>query len=239
MVDEPAAVVIRDLVAAHSRHPVLHRITARLPRGRTTAVVGPNGAGKSTLLDVLAGVRAPVSGSVERESPRRPAYVVQRSTADDTFPITVREAVAMGRWAHRRPWRRSTTRDRAVVDELLAQLHLDGLTGRRLGELSGGQRQRVLVAQGLAQEAELLLLDEPAAGLDQESQQLIEAALARTVARGTTAVRVTHDPHVAGRADHCLLLGAGRLVAAGDPTTVLTPAPPDQALPRGRSRTSW
>jgi zinc/manganese transport system ATP-binding protein len=214
------ALVIRDLVAGHGR-PALHGIRARIPRARVTTVVGPNGAGKSTLLDVLAGVLAPSAGGVERLVGRSPAYVVQRSAAPDTLPITVRATVAMGRWASRGPWRRLTPGDRAVVEDCLRRLDVHELAGRRLGTLSGGQRQRVLVAQGLAQESDLLLLDEPAAGLDAQARLRIGEVLTRAAADGVTVVAVTHDPAAAARADHCLLLREGRLVAEGPPQDVI------------------
>jgi zinc/manganese transport system ATP-binding protein len=214
------ALVIRDLVAGHGR-PALHGIHARIPRAGVTAVVGPNGAGKSTLLDVLAGVLAPSEGGVERYVGRSPAYVVQRSTAPDTLPISVRATVAMGRWASRGPWRRLTPGDRAVVEDCLRRLDVHELADRRLGTLSGGQRQRVLVAQGLAQESDLLLLDEPAAGLDTQARLRIGEVLARAAADGVTVVAVTHDPEAAARADHCLVLRDGHLVAAGAPSVAL------------------
>lgn len=209
------ALVVRDLVAGHGR-PALHRVHARIPRARITAVVGPNGAGKSTLLDVLAGVLTPAAGSVERIVGRSPAYVVQRSAAPDTLPITVRAAVAMGRWAARGPWRRLTARDRATAEECMHLLGVHDLADRPLGGLSGGQRQRVLVAQGLAQESDLLLLDEPAAGLDAQARTRIDAALARAAADGVTVVAVTHDPGAAARADHRIELRDGRIVTPPD-----------------------
>jgi zinc/manganese transport system ATP-binding protein len=210
------ALVVRDLVAGHGR-PALHGIHARVPRARVTAVVGPNGAGKSTLLDVLAGVLTPIAGGVERIVGRSPAYVVQRSAAPDTLPITVRATVAMGRWASRGPWRRLTAQDRAAVEDCMRQLDVQDLADRPLGRLSGGQRQRVLVAQGLAQESDLLLLDEPAAGLDPQARRCIDDVLARAAADGVTVVAVTHDPDAAARADHCLQLRDGRLVGEGVP----------------------
>ncbi|QYN32726.1 metal ABC transporter ATP-binding protein [Pseudonocardia sp. DSM 110487] len=214
------ALVVRDLVAGHGR-PALHGINARIPRARVTAVLGPNGAGKSTLLDVLAGVLAPSSGGVERIVGRSPAYVVQRSAAPDTLPITVRATVAMGRWASRGPWRRLTARDRAVVEDCMRRLGVHDLADRSLGTLSGGQRQRALVAQGLAQESDLLLLDEPAAGLDTDARRYIDEALIEEAANGVTVVAVTHDPAAAAQADYCLLLRDGRLMAEGPPPMAL------------------
>ncbi|WP_404799946.1 zinc ABC transporter ATP-binding protein AztA [Actinoalloteichus fjordicus] len=216
-------VTMRDVSASYGSRRVLVDVTARVPRSQVTAVVGANGAGKSSLLNVIAGTLPPTSGTLRRTGSRRPAYVVQRSDVSDALPITVRGTVEMGRWAHRGPWRRLTARDHAVVADCLARLDIRDLAERQLGALSGGQRQRALVAQGLAQEAELLLLDEPGAGLDLAAQTRIEDALAQACRDGVTVLRVTHDLDVARRADHCLLLRDGRLVAEGLPEAVLTP----------------
>jgi zinc/manganese transport system ATP-binding protein len=202
---------------------VLRGITAAVPNARITAIVGANGAGKSSLLNVIAGVLPTIAGSVTTTGSERPAYVTQHSEVSDALPITVRATVAMGRWAHRGPWRRLTTKDRAVVEDCLARLDITSIAARRLGTLSGGQRQRALVAQGLAQQSGLLLLDEPTAGLDPHARTLIDEALTATRNEGTTVLRVTHDLAVAGQADHCLLLRDGDLVAEGPPSSVLTP----------------
>ncbi|NUV38603.1 ATP-binding cassette domain-containing protein, partial [Streptomyces sp. KAI-27] len=152
----------------------------------------------------------------------RPAFVVQRSRVADVLPLTVRDAVAMGRWARRGPWRRLSRADRQVVETSMERLGIADLAGRQLGELSGGQRQRALVAQGLAQDAELLLLDEPTTGLDLAARQLITDVLAEAVAEGATVVQATHDLDAARQAKCVLLLQEGRLVAAGTPEAVLT-----------------
>ncbi len=243
---EPGAIAVRGVSAGYSRRPVLHGVTARIPHSGVTSLVGPNGAGKSTLLAVLAGVLEPVSGTVEGRGPRRPAFVVQRSAVSDTLPLTVREAVRMGRWADLGPWRRPKAADRALVEECMERLGVLDLAGRQLGALSGGQRQRVLVAQGLAQRPGLLLLDEPTAGLDEEARGRIADVLDGAGRTGTTVVHATHDLEHALRAEHCLLLGNGRLAAQGAPGEVLTaealrqvwnvpdPARPGPPSPTGR-----
>lgn len=215
---------IRDLVVRYGRHTALRGLTAAIPGARVTALLGPNGSGKSSLLGAIAGVVPKAAGTVERRGTRRPAYVVQRSAVADTLPVTVWDAVAMGRWAHRGPWRRLTRHDRSVVDDCLARLDLRDLASRPLGALSGGQRQRALVAQGLAQEPDLLLLDEPAAGVDLAADERIASAIGEAAARGVTVVLATHDLAAARRADHCLLLGDGSLRTQGPPGEVLTPA---------------
>ncbi|MEU6719355.1 zinc ABC transporter ATP-binding protein AztA [Nonomuraea sp. NPDC046802] len=215
-------VALHDLTAGYGRRTVLRGLSAELPRAGVTAVVGPNGSGKSTLLAVLAGVIRPGHGRVERGGARRPGYVVQRSAVSDALPITVRDTVAMGRWALRGPWKRLTAADWAVVDACLSRLGILDLAGRRLGALSGGQRQRALLAQGLAQEPDLLLLDEPATGLDLEARQYVRTVLEEEKARGVTVAHATHDLDMALRAEHCLLLNGGRLIAQGPPSAVLT-----------------
>lgn len=211
---------IAGIVAGYEAGPVLHGVDATLPAGRVTALVGPNGSGKSTLLGVLAGVLAPSAGTVEHDL-GRPALAVQHTAVPPTLPITVRETVAMGRWAERGWWRWLTRADHALVDETLTELGLTDLAGRRLDTLSGGQRQRALLGQALAGRARLLLLDEPGTALDAEARAAVTAALDLARARGVTVVHATHDRADAARADFCLALAGGRTVAAGPPEDVL------------------
>lgn len=224
--DGPAGVAVRDLSVSYARQAVLSGLTVLAPLARVTAVVGPNGSGKSTLLGAIAGVVTPSAGTVERPSRRRPAFVVQRSAVSDTLPVTVRDTVAMGRWAHRGAWRRLSRADWAMVEDCMARLDILDLAGRTLGTLSGGERQRALVAQGLAQESDLLLLDEPATGLDVAADRRIAETIDDAAARGVTVVLATHDLAAARRADHCVLLKEGRLLAQGHPDAVLSPETP-------------
>ncbi|MFE9057980.1 zinc ABC transporter ATP-binding protein AztA [Streptomyces mutabilis] len=210
------------LSAGYPGRPVLHRLTSEIPASATTALVGPNGSGKSTLLGVLAGVIQPTAGDLHHEGGRPPAFVPQRGAVADTLPLTVRQTVEMGRWGERGPWRRLTRGDRATVDSALDRLHIADLAGRQLGELSGGQRQRALIAQGLAQESDLLLLDEPTTGLDPEARERISTLLRDLVADGVTVVQATHDLEAARSADACLLLRDGSLAGQGHPDGVLT-----------------
>ncbi|MEV7078327.1 zinc ABC transporter ATP-binding protein AztA [Streptomyces sp. NPDC093516] len=213
---------ITDLDAGYPGRPVLRQLTADIPALAMTALVGPNGSGKSTLLGVLAGVIHTTSGQVRYAPGRPPAFVPQRGAVGDALPLTARQTVEMGRWGERGLWRRLTRHDRAVVDSAMERLGVAGLAARQLGELSGGQRQRVLIAQGLAQQSDLLLLDEPTTGLDPEARERITALLADLIADGTTVVQATHDLEAARSADTCLLLGDGRLIGQGPPEEVLT-----------------
>ncbi|MCB1018141.1 MAG: metal ABC transporter ATP-binding protein [Acidimicrobiales bacterium] len=223
----PLPVVVDGLTVRYGARTALADVSLTLPVGASVSLIGPNGSGKSTLLNAVAGLHRPDAGSVRvfgaapatvRE---RIAYVLQATTTGAHLPVTVREAVAMGRYAHLGALRRFRAEDRRLVDEALDRLELVDLVGRHLSELSGGQRQRVFVAQGLVQRADLLLLDEPLAGLDLASQRRIRAVVAEERDRGCTVVTSTHDLGEAAGADHVVLL-AGRLVADGPPPDVLT-----------------
>ncbi|MEV7289379.1 zinc ABC transporter ATP-binding protein AztA [Streptomyces sp. NPDC093252] len=222
--DTTALLTLTELSAGYDGRPALHQLTTRIAALKSTALVGPNGSGKSTLLGVLAGVIRPTSGTLDRRTAGAAAFVPQRAAAPDALPLTVRRTVEMGRWGERGPWRRLTRRDHALVDEALGRLGIGALAGRQLGTLSGGQRQRALIAQGLAQGSDLLLLDEPTTGLDPEARDRIAALLTEVVADGMTVVQATHDLTAARAADACLLLRAGRLVGQGRPDDVLTTA---------------
>lgn len=224
------AIRVENLDVRREGRAALHGITFEVPRGRLVAIIGPNGAGKSTLLDVLAGLLPPTSGRVEvlGGSPfagrRRVAYVLQAAQPNGIVPLTVREAVVMGRYAATGPFGRLGAGDREAVDRAMERLGITDLAARQLAELSAGQRQRVLVAQGLAQEASVLLLDEAATGLDLPSQEGIRQAVADEVGHGTTVLFTTHDVTDAAGADQVLLLATG-LVADGPPEEVLSEEP--------------
>jgi manganese transport system ATP-binding protein len=198
-----------------------------VPAAAVTVLIGPNGSGKSTLLHVVAGLLAPAAGRVAVlgaapvDSRRRVAYVLQAVAVTEHLPVTVREVVTMGRYAHRGALGRLRAVDRSAVDDALERLELGDLARRHIGELSGGQRQRALVAQALAQEAEVLLLDEPVTGLDLASVHRIRAVIGEERDAGRAVLVATHDLEDAARADHVVLL-AGRVVAAGPPSAVLT-----------------
>ncbi|MFD7291580.1 zinc ABC transporter ATP-binding protein AztA [Streptomyces sp. NPDC059863] len=214
-------VSLRGVSAGYARTAVLTQLDVDIPPLTVTAVMGPNGSGKSTLLGLLAGVIPATSGTLVHRTSARPAFVMQRSAVADALPLTVRETVAMGRWGRLGPFRRPSSEDRRAVESSMERLDVADLAERQLSELSGGQRQRVLVAQGLAQGADLLLLDEPASALDSSARETITQVLDEVAAEGGTVVQATHDITAARRAGHCLLLDGGRIVAAGPPPEVL------------------
>lgn len=194
----------------YNRNQLFTDLTVKIAGAATTAVVGPNGCGKSTLLGLIAGLLRPQHGVVDLGDTDDVALAVQRDQVADTFPITVGEAVAMGRWRRRGLLRRLSAADRDIVDFWLSELGLGELRKRRFGELSGGQRQRVLLAQAFAQHAPILLLDEPTAGLDAASAETVYRQFRRLAASGTTVVAATHDADALDRFDHRLDLAGIR-----------------------------
>jgi iron complex transport system ATP-binding protein len=218
----------RGVVLAYDGRAAVEASDFALPAGCLTAVIGPNGSGKSTLLNALAGLLIPRQGNLTvlgrppGRSRRHVAYVLQSTKVNEVMPVTVRETVAMGRYAELGLWGFPTAAHRRATQRAMERLEVADLAGLHLHELSGGQRQRVFVAQGLAQEAELLLLDEPFTGLDLVSTERIRIAVAEELQRGVTVVMTTHDVAEAGRADHVLLM-AGRVHTEGPPTQALQP----------------
>jgi len=177
----------------------LRDVSIRAPRGSRVALVGPNGAGKSTLLKAVAGLLPVAAGTIRiygnplRACHHRVAYLPQRGDIDWTFPITVSRFVLTGRYVHLGWFRRPRARDWEVVDEVLDRLGLGALSDRQIGRLSGGQQQRALLARALAQEADLLLLDEPLNAVDTETRDVIYTVLAELKAEGKTLIVATHD----------------------------------------------
>jgi ABC-type Mn2+/Zn2+ transport system ATPase subunit len=217
------------LGVVYGDHTALDDVTLDLETGQLTAIIGPNGSGKSTLLSVLSGLVRPTSGRLElfgapptTTARRQIAHVLQTTVANESVPLTVLETVRMGCYGHRGPFRRLTGEDRDAVHDAIERMRIQNLVSRQLHELSGGQRQRVYVAQGLAQRADVLLLDEPITGLDMITQETITEVVRAERDAGRTVVLTTHDVGTASAADHAVLL-ATRVVAAGDPAEALTP----------------
>lgn len=222
-----AVIVGEDVDLAYGTRVAVSRATFTIPGAAITVLIGSNGSGKSTLMNAITGLCQPVRGRLDifgRPAPAEPesvAYVLQETAVNDLLPVTVQEVVAMGRFARRGLLGRLRQSDQESVARAMERLEVAELTDRRLNELSGGQRQRVLVAQGLAQEAEILLLDEPVTGLDLVSRQQIVRAMVDEKKAGRAVVLATHDLKDAELADHVLLL-AGHVVAEGPPSEVLT-----------------
>ncbi len=229
-VDDGDAPVVRmrSLGVAYGAHVALEDVTLDLHAGQLVAIIGPNGSGKSTLLSAISGLARPTSGRLElfgttpAGTRRRVAHVLQTTVANESVPLTVRETVRMGCYGHRGPFRRLDAEDREAVERAIERMRITDLVSRQLHELSGGQRQRVYVAQGLAQRADVLLLDEPITGLDMITQETITEVVREERDAGRCVVLTTHDVGTASTADVAVLL-ATRVVAAGPPEETLTP----------------
>jgi manganese transport system ATP-binding protein len=227
----PAALEVRGLTVRYGDVVALEDVDLVVGPGEACGLVGVNGSGKSTLFKAVVGLVRPRAGEVTvlgdpADRARRAglvAYVPQADDVDRDFPVDVADVVLMGRY-HRMGWRRRPgPADRAAVAAALERVGLADLAGRQVGRLSGGQRQRVLLARALAQEARLLLLDEPFTGVDAVSEAAVTAVLRDLVADGCALVVSTHDlaalPALCARS----VLLQGRVLAHGPTAEVLTP----------------
>ncbi len=224
----PDAVVGRHVVISRGDRVALKDSDFTVPAGSITAIIGPNGSGKSTLLHAIANL-LPISsgalsvlGATPELSQSQIAYVLQYTTVPSGTPLTVREAVAMGRYPSLGFLRRPSAEDKKRVQQAMERLDITHLADRHITELSGGQRQRVYVAQGIAQDHAMLLLDEPLTGLDITSAKTIDAIIHDEPERGCSVVLTTHDLEEAKVADH-VILTSGYVVASGPPEQALTP----------------
>ncbi|MFN8186628.1 MAG: metal ABC transporter ATP-binding protein [Gaiellales bacterium] len=219
----------RAAAVGYDGEPVVEGVDLELPPGTTLALVGTNGSGKSTLLRSLAGLLPLVGGELAvlggrpGTSPAEVGYLGQFRPHGLLLPIRSEDVVRMGRFAGKGLLGRIGPEDHAAVSTALARMSVSDLAHRPLRDLSGGQQQRVAIAQTLARQARLLLLDEPAAGLDATSRELLNVAIAEERRRGASVIVATHDIGDAMRCDLVLLL-ARRVVALGPPATVLTRA---------------
>ncbi|MEJ7798230.1 MAG: metal ABC transporter ATP-binding protein [Solirubrobacteraceae bacterium] len=201
--------------------PVLREVTFRAHSGQAIAVLGPNGGGKTTLFLALLGELAPLAGTIAIEGAT--AYVPQTERSRLDFPVSALDVALMGAYA-RTPWfQRIKASDRRLAGVALARVGLTEHAGKRFGALSGGQRQRVLIARALVQDAAVLLLDEPFAGVDQSSEETIMGILDDLRAEGRVLLIATHDVKQARRWDRVLCL-RGEQVAYGPPSQTLTNA---------------
>jgi manganese/zinc/iron transport system ATP- binding protein len=217
----PPPIEVRHLTVAYHGAVALDDVSVSFPARAVTAIIGPNGAGKTTLLHTIMGLQPHQAGTIAlfgqpvRRARRRVAYVPQREAVDWQFPVTVRDVALMGRYAASPPGRRPTAADRALAADALAQVGMTDYADRQIGTLSGGQQQRVFLARALAQRAEVLLLDEPFAGIDAASQETIYQLLATLKDAGQTVLLSTHDLiSVRAHCDYLLCLNR-RVVAFG------------------------
>lgn len=217
------AVEVREVTVRYGQVVALEQASVTLRAGVVCGLIGMNGSGKSTLLRAVMGLVRPDSGTVlvggaGPQQARRTGtvgYVPQNEDVDWDFPLRVRDVVMTGRYGRMGPTRRPRPADRDAVGHALERVELTDLADRQIGALSGGQRKRVFVARGLAQEARVLLLDEPFAGVDKRSEATITAVLQERAASGCAVLVATHDLHaLPGLCTEAVLLQRSVLVHA-------------------------
>jgi len=229
------AIEARGIVCGYDGREVLHGLDLTVQHGAFVGVLGPNGSGKSTLLRALTGVLPLSAGDVallgmparrayRRQIARRVGVVPQATAAP--FEFTAREIVAMGRTPHITRLHGESERDRRAIDAAMARTDTADLGERPISELSGGEAQRIIIARALAQEPELLLLDEPTAFLDLNHQiDIFELLRGLNRDEGLTVLCISHDLNLASvYCDRLVLLDEGRIAADGDPSEVVTAA---------------
>lgn len=221
-------IAARDLSVGYRGVPLVAGIDVVVPARGSLALVGTNGSGKSTLLRTLVGLLPPVAGSLvvlgarPGGAPHRLAYLGQFHASGFILPLRAVEVVRMARYPERGLLGRMRSEDHDLVAWAMESMGIAGLSGAPLRSLSGGQQQRVYLAQALARRADLIVLDEPTAGLDAGGRELYLQAFAGELARGASIVNATHDIGEAVEYDQVMLL-ARRVVALGPGADVLTP----------------
>lgn len=210
---------VSGLTVSYQKIEALSGVSFATSCGNTVALIGPNGAGKSTLLKAIAGLVPRTAGSIlwrgvkVSQWHREFAYLPQREEVDWSFPVTVRGLVEMGRYSQLGWWRRWRPEDGAQVERALQSMHLDGLENRQISELSGGQQQRAFIARALAQEAHVLMLDEPFNGLDRPARENLAMLLRQQAAEGRLVIASHHDLNtVEDLFDEVLILNRRALV---------------------------
>ena len=192
-------ITIKKVGVSYAMQPhVLKDCNATIEGPTITGIIGPNGAGKSTLLKAILGLiqssgEILIDGEPVKKVLQKIAYVEQKSQIDFTFPITIRECVALGRTVKKKPLQRLTKEDWEKVDAAIEEVGLTDLASRQIGALSGGQFQRVLLARCMVQEAQYIFLDEPFVGIDMLSEKVIMTILRKWKEEGKTILMVNHD----------------------------------------------
>ncbi len=225
--NHPLSIIVKNLTVSYGPKPALLDISLEIEKGSLVGVIGPNGAGKSTFIKAILGFvkrdvgEVLIQGIPADKAKGTVAYVPQRGAVDWDFPIQVKEVVMMGRYVSM-PWYRDPGKeDWKIVEKSLEMVRMSDFRDRQIGQLSGGQQQRVFMARALAQGSEILLLDEPFAGVDAATERAILDVLERAKNTGRTLVVVHHDLATAAQYFDRLILIKQRLYAFGPPAAVL------------------
>jgi len=222
------SLAVKEITVGYDHHSALWDISFELSPGQIVGIIGPNGAGKSTLLKAVLGIEKPLSGEVLffgkpfRKVKNKVAYVPQRGEIDWDFPITVFDVVLMGRYGHlgKLKWYRKSDREMAL--RLLRLLEMEEMKERQISELSVGQQQRLFIARALMQEADLLLLDEPFAGVDKATETLLMKIFSKLKKEGKTVLLVHHDLGAVEKYFDSLVILKTSLIAYGLTEEVFT-----------------
>lgn len=224
---DPHRLTVKDLHVHYGKLCALENISFSTSCGNAVALLGANGAGKSTLLKVLAGLLPNYGGVIEwkgeplTKASHEIAYLPQRESVDWNFPITVRGMVEMGCYPQLGMWRKFGKHESEIVDRAVASMRLEDLQHRQISALSGGQQQRAFIARALAQEAHVLLLDEPFTGLDKPSRETLSELMKELVAEGRLVIASHHDLNTVQTIFDQALLLRREVVAYGPPEEVL------------------
>lgn len=226
----PHCIEVTGLTVSFDGQQVLTDVNWQVPCGTSAAIIGPNGGGKSTLLRTVIGRVQPDQGTVKvmggrpRQQKSRVSYVPQNEDIEWTFPISVLDVVRQGPLAYTPWWKSNKAESRDVAMHAIERVNLAEHAHRPIGDLSGGQRQRALIARALAQDAHLILLDEPASALDATAQHDLLDTLDELRAEGRTIVATTHDLDCITDHFDTVLGLRGRVIVHGPPRETLTPA---------------
>ena len=221
-------VKLEDIWVHYDGAPILEGVSLSVEQGDFLGIIGPNGGGKTTLLKVILGLVAPSRGrmSVLGKPPERSrnsiGYVPQRNLFDIDFPISVWDVVLMGRYGRVGLFRRYSREDKRAVEGALQTVGMLDFRGRQIGKLSGGEQQKVFIARAMVAEPKLLLLDEPAAGMNpQETRELDELILQIRDSRDLTVLLIEHDMNIVMRlSERILVMDYGKLIAKGSPDEI-------------------
>lgn len=229
------ALAIKNLTVSYDNHPILHNLNLSIDQGSLVAFVGPNGSGKSTLMQSIMGL-LPSSGTIaifdqpSQYQRHKIAYIPQRSCVDWTFPISAFDVVMMGRYGHLKFGQRPSEQDTIITQQALEKVALTKIANQPIGKLSGGQQQRVFLARALAQQADMYIMDEPFAGVDRVTEEIMLNLFLQLKQDKKTIIVVHHDIMTVKKYFDSVFLMNRKIIAHGPTATTLTAANMNQTF---------